>query len=56
MRLRVQTGSQTTSMRTSSTSGSASSRARMSSSMNSIAGQPIEVKVSSRSTVRSCAR
>src|SRR4051812_27358312 len=56
MRPRVHTGSQTTSMRTSSTSGSASRRSRMSSWMNSIAGQPMAVKVSSRSTARSSSR
>src|SRR6185503_7083168 len=50
IRLRVQTGSHTTSMRTMSTSGSRSSRSRMSSSMNSIAGQPMAVNVSWRST------
>src|SRR5690242_4274957 len=51
--LRVQTGSQTTSMRTSSTSGSCRSRSRMSPSMNSVAGQPIAVYVSSIATARS---
>src|SRR5579872_1530996 len=42
----VQTGSHTTSMRTSWTPGSCSRRARISSMMNSVAGQPIAVKVS----------
>src|SRR4029453_12494303 len=53
--LRAQTGSQTTSMRTSSTSGSCRSRSRMSPSMNSVAGQPIAVYVSSMATARSSA-
>ena len=43
MRLFVHTGSQTTSISTASTSGSARHASRMSSWMNSIAGQPIAV-------------
>src|SRR5260370_3279768 len=50
----VQTGSHTMSIRTSSTPGSCSKRVRISSMMNSIAGQPIAVKVSLSSTRPSC--
>src|SRR6266849_2800817 len=50
----VQTGSHTISIRTSSTPGSCSKRVRLSSMMYSIAGHPIAVKVSLRSTSPSC--
>src|SRR5437588_5630481 len=50
----VQTGSQTISISTCSTPGSCNRRARISSMMNSMAGQPMAVKVSLRSTVLSC--
>src|SRR5438034_3851421 len=50
----VQTGSQTISMLTCRIPGSCSRRARMSSIMKSMAGQPIAVKVSLRSTMPSC--
>src|SRR5581483_11408208 len=50
----VHTGSQTTSILTSLTSGSCNRRSRISSMMKSIAGQPIAVKVSLRSTTPSC--